>query len=710
MAMTSQSSNNDRAASVSEQRRAELLQELAEIAAGALNKQLDTFTTRLADALQRVAQLCIDPEQGRSHAAAAALLKKNRYPFCFVATERLAAILQEEIRHAADPTHKIDVPAGEFRQLEPDVEVDKKLCLLKAARAIEREHGERMAAFTSRLAGVLDLDEVPAARNPFRPYVFLALIHDAWCEFNPDATAHHLVFPLLGPELTPDMGAVLHALNSTLLRRGVAPRGAAVEQSKASAQGTSADGDTALAQQLRRLFPGADTGRPRQGDRPLPGAFPTLLQDDALEGVSARHAFLDYVSGLHKSGTMSGPQGASLLAYIRQQAPADSLTAEDAHAVDLLIKVFDVVFADRNIPAEITALIGSLQVPVLKAVLADKEFFFQPDHPARRVIELMVRLSVGWQREAGPRDPIYQIILRNVKRIYSDQRAAAFAEAENELDAFIRKEEAVAAEHLSAPISQALQQEKLLQATKAARQEVALRIGTGEVVAFVEAFLEDKWVAVLTLAYSVQEEKPQAVQSAVQTMDDLIWSVKPKITATERKELLAKLPQIVAMLNKWLDLIKWNEPARAQFFNELARTHASIVRAPVEMSPQRQVELAIEIAQQAAERRLEKQAARLAQAETDAFLEKVQKLERGTWVEFQKEGEPQTLKLAWVSPMRSLFIFATRTRQAALSMSDEQLALAFHEGRAKVVLEAGVVGQALQEALGANGDEARSVA
>jgi hypothetical protein len=697
----------NRSAALSVERKTEILQELVEIASSVANKQLDVFTTRLSDALLRVAQLCIDPQQGVLHARAAAVLKKNRYPFCYIATERLAAMLQAELQAAEDPLFRPEEIPGALKPLEPDVEVDKKLCLLKAARAIEREHTERLTALASRLSYVMGRDELPTAQNPFRPHLFLALIHDAWCEFHPDPNAHHLVFPLLGPDLSLDMGSILHALNTALLRRGIAPQTQTAERSRQVAAKVNEDMRQApvdaLTLQLRRLFPGTGDTANRPTERALPGAFPSLFQEDALQAVASRNAFLDYVSSVQKSGVMSGPQGTSLLAHLRAQAPAGSVSQEDAHAITLLIGIFDAVFENKSIPAEIITLIGSLQAPVLKAALADKDFFFKEDHPARRVIELMTRLSVGWDRKNGPSDPVYQIILRNVKRIYSDQRAAAFAEAEAELDHFMRKEEAAAAQALAAPISQALQQEKTLQATKAAKHAVALRIGTGEVVAFVETFLEDKWVSVLTLAYSVKDEKPQAVESAVRTMDELIWSVKPKITAEERKELLAKLPNIVAMLNKWLDLIKWNDAERAQFFNELARTHASIVRAPLQLSPQRQVEIALEAAQKAAERRLQRQNEQPVQL-PDGFLQKVQKLERGTWLEFkQTEGASQTVKLAWVSPMRSLFIFSTRERQAALSLSDEQLAQAFREGQANVLLEAGVVGRALAEALGANG-------
>jgi hypothetical protein len=112
----------------------------------------------------------------------------------------------------------------------------------------------------------------------------------------------------------------------------------------------------------------------------------------------------------------------------------------------------------------------------------------------------------------------------------------------------------------------------------------------------------------LTLAYSVRDEKPHAVQDAIKTMDDLIWSVKPKFTLQDRQELLNRLPAILARLNKWLSLIKWEDADRVQFFAELSECHASIVRAPLELSPDRQLELAVEAAQQATERRLEKRA------------------------------------------------------------------------------------------------------
>jgi hypothetical protein len=282
----------------------------------------------------------------------------------------------------------------------------------------------------------------------------------------------------------------------------------------------------------------------------------------------------------------------------------------------------------------------------------------------------------------------------------------SFADALADLEAFIADEEGEEMQALSSSIMAIARQEKTRAAAKQAKYDVALRIGTGEVAAFVESFLEEKWVTVLTLAYSVKDEKPQAASNAVKTMDDLCWSVKPKITMEERKELIARLPSIVEMLNKWLDAIRWNEPERVKFFDELARTHASIVRAPVELSPERQLQLALAVAQKAAERRLSRQSSRQPEPQPDEFDHQVKTLARGTWVQFtSKSNVTMKTKLAWVSPMQSHFIFSTPEKVEAVSISDEDLAKALRQGRAAIVSRPDVVGRALAEALSANSAE-----
>ena len=391
------------------------------------------------------------------------------------------------------------------------------------------------------------------------------------------------------------------------------------------------------------------------------------------------------------------------LPQIKQHAPQGSLSPADEGTIDLLSAVFDTVFRDQSISPEIRNLIRFLQIPVLKAALVDKNFFFQEAHPARRMIDLLSRM--GWEQKKGPDDPLYQAMQKSVEKVGQDyeQELSVFSEAVNELEASLKAEETAAAAAIAEPIAAALKQEKKAVAAKSARDAVALRIGTGEVVAIVETFLENKWISVLTIAYSVEDEKPGAVKNATDTMDDLIWSVRPKITAEERRKLISKLPGLLSALNKWLDVIKWQDSDRLQFFAELAECHASIVRAPLEISPDRQLEISMEVARKDAERRLALQAR--AHSDTpppqddEASIE-VDSLSRGMWLEFEQEEGARKVKLAWISPLKTLYIFSTSSRQEAFSISGEALAQQFRDGTVRLVRSEGVVAQALSTAMG----------
>nr|WP_315250024.1 DUF1631 family protein [uncultured Duganella sp.] len=478
--------------------------------------------------------------------------------------------------------------------------------------------------------------------------------------------------------------------------------------------------------------PGGMAGAPAPGE---PGFSPSggwpqgpaqafasgaISNDDAqrLAQSDAKQPLLSYLAELQKAvpyasiGSLAAVAGGAAsvppvgnvfyLPSLKQSMPQGSLSRADESTIDLLSVVFDTVFRDPSISAETRELIRFLQIPVLKAALVDKNFFFQEAHPARRLLELLSRM--GWEQREGPEDPLFQAMRRSVDRIGRDYESelSVFSEAVNELEAQIQAEEKAA---IAAPIAAALKQEKMAESNQLAKNAVALRIGTGEVIAVVEAFLEQRWVSVLTIAYSIENEKPGAVNNATQTMDDLIWSVRPKLGADERRQLIARLPGMLSALNKWLDVIKWQDADRLQFFAELAECHASIVRAPIEMSPERQVEIAMQVARQAAERRLELQARAAAEPvpeteEGDEAAAEVDSLARGMWLAFdEQDGNARKVKLAWISPRRTLYIFSTAARQEAFSMSGDELTRRISDGSAHVLRAEGVVALALSQAL-----------
>ena len=747
-----------------------VLRALIPLANHLVASQIDAFSARLANAFLALSEQSMDAREANLSFNAGQLLKKNGYAFFYLASAGFEAAFRKEIDALLQGVKIVASNADVALTLVTYEEMDKKLALSRAGRTLELDSAEQYAALNMRFAHLMEHDALSIAQNPFRPEIFLHTIYSAWCEFDPEVNTHELVLPLLRADILFDLEPILNALNEALIAKGILPdlhESFRIRRNRNSERRKEAvPGD--ISQKLRNLlsgnaqagaaneaaghagggyggggggmnagggsaggftggagdFSGQPGGSGHMGGAPdgASGSAPYSGFAQAGEPQTvARAELFQKLADLQKSvklqQMMAGAQDVLRLSQMREQMPEIANTGIEKNTLDLLSQVFDSVFRNQAIPTQIKELISVLQIPVLKAALMDKEFFFQEEHPARRLVDLLSRYSLAWDQKKGQQDPLFQTMQRNVHRVQQefDQEVALFDEVVNDLESFIQKEEKEAAEALQLPIKTALKKEKVKQANIAATHEVSLRVGTGEVVAFVETFLEDRWTKVLTLAYSVKEEKPYAVEDAIKTMDDLIWSVKAKITLQQRQELLNRLPAILARLNKWLSLIKWEDADRVQFFADLAECHASIVRAPLDLSPERQIEIAVEVAQQAAERRMAKRAEADGKAEAeptpppDEHVDTVTELERGVWLEFTKKtGGTNKVKLAWVSPMRSLYIFTTGDKEKTFQVTAEELEQTFREKRAKILQLDRVVDRALTEALENTPDEQES--
>ena len=710
---------------VSQTHRNAVLDVLRDAAMTLVNAQFAEFTDRLAGAFMQLSEVSSDAKQANLSFNVANLLKNHGYPFFHIGSAAVRDALKREIDMLEFGVIQSSAQRDAALSLVPYAEMDNRVLLGTVARVFDIENAEQLTALNIRLASVLERDSLNVAQNPFRPEVFLGAIHAAWCDFDPDAESHSLILPLLRPEVFLELPVILKSLNDTLVARGVLPELVSAYRIRKSdgnlSAATKEANDSALRQQLRRMFAPEstdDAGGTSQSNASDPGntggseGYGSSRPPGVNWGNHSSAKLFQYLAKLQRSANAPSGGTGNLggapelpLSQIKMQMPKGSLSRIDETTIDLLTQIFETVFEDQHIPAEIKQLIGILQVPVLKAALIDKDFFYTETHPARRLIDLLTRSSVGWDQTRGVEDPLYQMIQRTVAQVQRDDNedaggSVSFTQAVSNLESYIHEEEVASTTALEAPITQALHHEKIRTATKSAKLDVAVRIGTGEVVPFVEAFLESRWVPVLTLAHSISDEKPEVLTNAIKTMDDLLWSVKPKVTSDTRKDLISRLPAILSMLNKWLNVIKWDDADRLQFFADLAECHASIVRAPLELTPDRQIEIAVEVAKKAAERRLEKRAAEVPEPEPDAFEAQVYNLQRGAWLQFdQPDGSQKTVKLAWVSPLRTLYIFSTSQRQEAFSIAAELLAEQLRGASARCLELDGMVDRALSKAL-----------
>lgn len=657
--------------------RAALWNKLVSVATAESTRQLEAFVARLCDAL------AIQGDQGGQSAdgdmARNALqhLRHGTATFHRLVSVCLSDALLQEIRTTEKPATPLPESEAMDLSLVTFEAMEQKVLLDNLGQALEDSNAESLHALNLRIAHLLQRDEIVTGQNPFRPGVFLKAVSDAWSRFDL-AGAQQVVLRQLRPEVFLALEPILQALNDTLVSQGVLPKLAGAYRLKKLAKSRR---HLPLYQKLNQwLSPGGQDGGGSVS--PVLSGYLDAIQQEVPEPPKGKAGAID----------------ASLLRQLGKNAPRGALTQADRNAIELLARMFDFIFREQHIPTDIKRLLVRLQVPVLKAALADQEFFFVDSHPARRLVESVASASVACDPAKGRDDPLYRMIEQVVERVQQeyDQQIELFDTAAADLESFLAREALVDDNALSRAIADAARQENIQRSKELAANDVAMRIESGEVAGFVETFLETQWVRILGLAHSVRDSKPEVLQSAQKTMDDLIWSVKPKTSPEERKLLLSRLPSMLAMLNAWLNVVKWDGPDRVDFFSQLAERHASIVRTQVELVPRYEFELALNAMERASERRLNKRATEQQAMPVDEFVHLVDALESGVWLDFYGDDDVASkCKLAWISPGRTRFIFAGRPAGQPFTMTFDDLAQTFREGRAEVVKAEAVMDRAL---------------
>ncbi len=685
--------------------RALILRSLVPIASSVFSEHLQVFLLRLTEALRQHSQQKSRPVEALLCESALGYIKKNSLQFYATAPGYLTHLLIDEIDLTENKFQKKDTDnANNPASLSFD-EIEKRAAIQKLSQAVEHANAEVLDEFNKRVAYLLQSRTIAGSRNPFRPETFIQALYDAWCDFYVESDSHNMVLRLLRAETFSSISAILQILNEALIARRIL-----VDQANESAPANEVPdnpitrhqgGKESLHQKkLRQLLPDEESS---MGDLLIPNLFPVAKCEDergevSVHGIATtlqRRMYLDV------SDDGAGGKGeATILHNFKNQMQPGLLTQNQHSAVELLISIYEYIFANDGIHDEIKALIAPLQIPTLKAALLNKDFFFKETHPARHLLEILFKASIFWNPDGGTQDPLYLAIKNSVDQLKYEEEPSSdlFAAVASEFESFVSEETGWSEIALTEPIAEALRQEKIRLSHDKAMAEVEARIDTGEIAGFVEKFLEMYWVPVLALAYSVKDDKPDALDNALKTMDDLIWSMKPKANPEERKELIAKLPSLLSLTNAWLNTIKCDEQERAVFFMKLAERHASIVRA--DFTLRGQIEFAVNVAEKVSDRRLQKNSHVSRGKSGEKFTVLANGLMLGDCVEFLDENDvPKKFKLAWMSAKRSILLFSNHQGRDAFSVTVDDLAHSFLIERARILVWTPIIERALSAAL-----------
>jgi hypothetical protein len=382
----------------------------------------------------------------------------------------------------------------------------------------------------------------------------------------------------------------------------------------------------------------------------------------------------------------------------------------DEDVINLISMMFEFILDDHNLPDSFKALIGRLQIPMLKVAVQDKSFFSRGNHPARRLLNEIAAAAMGWgDCDDHQRDSLYLRIEQVVQRLLNDfvDDPAIFSELLADFLAFT-SDERRRSELLEQRIRDA---EEGRAKAELARQRVegALnQVMLGRVLpqAVVE-FVQHAWSQVLLLTCFKHGKYSAEWQADVLTLEQLIWSVQPHDEPDAGLRLLAMVPELLKALREGLSRSAFDPFATSEFFSELEVLHVQALERTGQATEQAQPfdsPAMVEVRDRIVLRPPQKSAGESVAVHLpadDVGLLQVDQLHLGSWVEFQ-EDDDNTLrcKLAAIIEATGKYVFVNRTGLKVLEHSRTSLALEFRRGAARLLDDTLLFDRALESVLG----------
>ncbi|HNH43561.1 MAG TPA: DUF1631 family protein, partial [Agitococcus sp.] len=121
----------------------------------------------------------------------------------------------------------------------------------------------------------------------------------------------------------------------------------------------------------------------------------------------------------------SSPTVADVRSGIRNNLKSDEKKVEavrqaDEDVINLVSMLFDFILDDDDLPTAMKALLGRLQIPLLKVAIIDKSFFNAEKHKARQLLNLLAKAGIGWNQKDPGGDALYAKIEEVVFRILNE--------------------------------------------------------------------------------------------------------------------------------------------------------------------------------------------------------------------------------------------------------------------------------------------------
>ncbi|WP_158380777.1 DUF1631 family protein [Chitinilyticum litopenaei] len=683
-----------------------------------LGQSLDGFFTRLEQTYLDLADKTHDRKLRDTYFAARAEMQKKRSLLADEFRQRFIAAFNARLAHsqtvqAKHDFYKVNASPAALSLVAND-EYEENLTATNLAQTLKNNGGEQLSQLEQRFATLIAPDEATA--NPMSPEAICEAFLTACRQLESGLDARLVALKAFENELAGQVAQVYQSVNQFLIQQHVEPvmpRTPRVAAEVARAQKAAPD---AAAGAKAEDAPGK-AGFAGGVHLPLPQAEALAAHFAALEqleiaqqgpGGSALHAehapppaWLDFLTALQRrnptlaaSSELVDEQGGetlagrNMVAILRSTSWAKKLSQVDGMTLDLVALLFEHMFNDSRLPASVKGLIGRLQIPVLKVSMLDGSFFARKNHPARRLLDCIAEAALDAPEKMETGDRRFEKLSSVVAWVVAKfgDNVEVFELALQELEAFLAAELKAVEAQTAETTSELLDTEVREIGRVTADTMVRVRFSTRELPPLVADFIAQYWRSALAAAYGPAGESEPLFAARVNAMDQLIWSVLPKIGPEERLKLVNTLPEMLKVLEEGARAAGASEADCKQFFSELVHCHAAAIRSGLKAQPDVQLDLSAPV--------IKEQVSLLPEPETLPALVPVPQdvlPERGEWVEWLQDGEaePMRLRVSWISPQGTRFLLTNRSGGNGKTLLRHEMHAALRRGLIRRLQEGG---------------------
>ncbi|MDL0432554.1 DUF1631 domain-containing protein [Marinobacter sp. TBZ242] len=613
-------------------------------------------------------------------------------------------------------------------------ELEQQVAIDNLINKLRNQHAELIRLLNVRVSHLVPSVKLDDSQMPLSPEVICGGVAEACADLEIDIRAKLVVLKLFDRLLVGILGDVYRDANKTLIAEGVLPDMRRAPTGGRSPSGRAAQGAVQGGGVLSARHGDESTGpltAPSDDVRATFSELSALLHQGQGQGGEA--GFPSGSAGLMDTGVLMSrlsdiqaqsvhwgqgevvPLSEQLQPVFRAETGGRLNVGQvDSDVINLVSMLFDFILEDRQLHPVMKAVIGRLQIPVLKVALSDRNFFNRGGHPVRKLLNELAMSAIGWtEKKAGQRDPLREKIESVVDRVLNEftDNVEIFSELLSDFGHFMdldrRRRELVEQRLRDAEEGRAKQE----RASKATEALLAEEMAGRELPPQVVTLLNEAWSKYLQWIVLREGEDSDRWQAAAALTRRLVWSVDPKpIEDGTRSELLRAIPGIVDGLRSALQEIAWDpfatdaairdlELAHVDVFQRLVTTsrrpapveepaqtkapevehpapapeeaRESAVPAPAPAAPEPQQASTLETAS------TEPAVAPVADSEPDPqWLARAEGLRVGSWIELTRDGSKIRCKLAAFIKATGKYIFVNRSGAKVAEYQREELAAA----------------------------------